>query len=366
MTTNDSGLTWTYRLKVDSFYFEKVKNINQSTAIAIGSQHSYNWNWYNKGILARSVNSGVTWDTSYFPYHLKTIEKVNDSILFVVGKEHSNATAGVKTYLLKSIDKGISWVEVPFAFQQDNITDLKFITDSIALMTGINSKIYKSTNQGNTWTSSVIDSSTNYTLISMSAPSLSKLFVLSYGGSLLSSSDTGLTWNIVSTINGSGFGEIEFVNDTVGFIPSSGIFKTIVGGVTWKTQTFSRPTSTVFHALADIFPLTSATLYVAGSGQFYRTYNGGDSLQSTSLRSFHSTKLIKVYPNPFQNEINIAIDSEKNLTFNLYDITGQRINVRFNPSSVGYKFNVDHLKNGLYLLQVISGNENKIIKLLKE
>ncbi|MFT4755553.1 MAG: hypothetical protein ACI91R_000185 [Vicingaceae bacterium] len=60
ITTNDSESTWTYRLEVVSFYFQKVIHADTNIALAIRSQRNYKWDTYNKRIYERSINSGVT------------------------------------------------------------------------------------------------------------------------------------------------------------------------------------------------------------------------------------------------------------------------------------------------------------------
>ncbi|MFB1021753.1 MAG: hypothetical protein QMC40_03215 [Vicingaceae bacterium] len=60
LTTNDSESTWTYRLEVVSFYFQKVIHADTNIAPAIRSQLNYTLDTYNKGMYAGSINSGVT------------------------------------------------------------------------------------------------------------------------------------------------------------------------------------------------------------------------------------------------------------------------------------------------------------------
>lgn len=352
MTTNDSSLTWDYRLLVDSFYFEKVIHLDSNIAMAAGSHFNFNWTTFNKGILARSINGGATWDTSIFPYHLKTLTNVNDSIIFITGREYLGT--GTRTILLKSIDKGMNWTEMSFPYLTERVTGVSFISDSIGFMTGFNQIIYKTVNQGISWTKDTIgiNSGASY-LTNISTPSPSNLYTLNSNSEVYSSKDTGTTWNLLTTLNYSFLAEVEFANDSTGFIPASfSIFKTIDGGVTWNLQSSSPPSQGMFFdALTEIFALSPTTLYATGfHSQLYRTYNGGDIISSIRDNDFNDDKSLLVYPSPTNGLINIPY--AKNIrSIEVFNMQGQLIQSVEKMSQETIKIDLIGDK-GFYLIRV--------------
>jgi hypothetical protein len=233
-------------------------------------------------------------------------------------------------------------------------------------MTGANSAVYKTNNQGASWARTVIDSSINYIIYSISVPSLSKLNFLPNGGTFHSSSDAGFTWNFISTVNISGFREIEFVNDSVGFISGFGMAKTIDGGATWNNQTFTPSSSIVFDALAGIFTISTTTLYSGGTAEFYRTYNSDDTILRTGISDVSQINSFKLYPNPIENTFYLKIEKEKNLHFQLYNRIGQHVEFSVQPNANRYVFAVRDPPRGLSFLNVVTNKSQTTMKLLKE
>ncbi len=69
----------------------------------------------------------------------------------------------------------------------------------------------------------------------------------------------------------------------------------------------------------------------------------------------------KLSPNPVQNELTINTD-ETNLTYTIYNLNGQTLIQ--NQLDLSSTISVDQLKNGMYLLQLISGNRKTIQKFI--
>lgn len=96
---------------------------------------------------------------------------------------------------------------------------------------------------------------------------------------------------------------------------------------------------------------------------------GNTSSKSTTDKIFNNQTLVEslIYPNPFENEINISINNDKNNTYRLLDISGKEIRKEtFNKTSTIK--NLNELAKGIYFLQTLTENQNiiNISKIIKK
>ena len=76
---------------------------------------------------------------------------------------------------------------------------------------------------------------------------------------------------------------------------------------------------------------------------------------------------VSIYPNPFNDVLNISNPSNENYNVRISDVVGKVIeNIAFNVSSVN--LNTSKYKSGIYQLQIIDSNnrvidEHKIVKI---
>ena len=91
-------------------------------------------------------------------------------------------------------------------------------------------------------------------------------------------------------------------------------------------------------------------------------------------RNIHNPTLqdlqIKVYPNPGSGIFHVEINNTRprQLKFGIYDLTGKEIWQRTLMASIGCKtsINLHPYNDGIYLLKIQSGNQQRVIKLLKQ
>lgn len=87
---------------------------------------------------------------------------------------------------------------------------------------------------------------------------------------------------------------------------------------------------------------------------------------SLSIDEILITNKVMVFPNPVKN--NLKIKSEKSInSVSIYDINGRLLN-HFNPINLNteYKLEVSHLVEGIYILNIESGNRKQSIEIVKE
>jgi hypothetical protein len=76
-----------------------------------------------------------------------------------------------------------------------------------------------------------------------------------------------------------------------------------------------------------------------------------------TLHSYNPSKTaLKIYPNPTDKFIFIeTLDNHKNVTVNLHDALGQRVNTRETATSKGVRIDVQSLTAGMYFVEIRSG-----------
>ncbi|MBL4708396.1 MAG: T9SS type A sorting domain-containing protein [Flavobacteriales bacterium] len=87
---------------------------------------------------------------------------------------------------------------------------------------------------------------------------------------------------------------------------------------------------------------------------------------STRLLENHVLKALQLYPNPVKEDFVLKTEKSEALTFTLFNLKGQAIDVLPNREGKVYRFSVGHLPKGLYLLQVRNREQQRTFKVLKE
>ncbi|MBS3808123.1 MAG: T9SS type A sorting domain-containing protein [Bacteroidales bacterium] len=87
---------------------------------------------------------------------------------------------------------------------------------------------------------------------------------------------------------------------------------------------------------------------------------------AVSFKDIH----FKVYPNPGQGMFHLEINNKKYVQFDfgVYDLTGKEIWQKNTRCMAGCKININlrPFNDGIYLLKIQSGNQQKVLKLLKQ
>jgi hypothetical protein len=91
---------------------------------------------------------------------------------------------------------------------------------------------------------------------------------------------------------------------------------------------------------------------------------------NTSISNVFQKGKIKVFPNPFNNEINIKWDNAKsNFSINIYDVQNKHVfhksNTEMNQNLMEEKIDLNHLNTGLYILQITTDNQTVTYKIIK-
>ncbi len=137
-----------------------------------------------------------------------------------------------------------------------------------------------------------------------------------------------------------------------------------------KIQGAGFSSSNIYYSISDL-PIPEGDIYYRlRQVDFDGTTQVSDIIFVNCKEYFEGKPDIKVYPNPFNNELNILLENFKDNTvfIEIFDETGkllikEKINI-YNPVML-HKIDLNHLKPSVYMLRIISEKHlfnNKIIK----
>ncbi len=121
------------------------------------------------------------------------------------------------------------------------------------------------------------------------------------------------------------------------------------------TVIFSKPNATVINSVVqpEMEAQTTFGRYPNGTGAFQRmipTFSSENSYTTISVEEEDEIQYkCKLYPNPVKDELFIQIDSDKNLTMKVYDLSGQLIQTETFKGN--FSISVTDWKSGFYLIR---------------
>jgi photosystem II stability/assembly factor-like uncharacterized protein len=371
---------------------------NQDTGVITGMRKD------GPGFYLRTTNGADSWTLSTVPNYLgaqQSLLFVNDTIGYSTGRD---------AIILKTTDQGINWhnhsqvVMGSVGIDANNIIQLNdsvwllisepggisrsqdslntwsqvaridiqrqkwwqkthafsFIDDKTCFVTG--NGIYKTSDQGLTWSQTLAD--TNHFYNAMFRQDSLKWFAIGDNGVFIQSRDGGVHWT-KSFISAEDLRDITFINDTIGFCIGGGsnlnnfdnglILTTLDGGKSWIEQIISD------RSLNSIQCIDS-TCYIVGGNQVFKmqNYNVLD-IQNISPQ----IASLKAWPNPTTDFIEIDImDGTTLWDIEIYNLTGELILSKKKTNN--NRLSLKSVPNGVYFIQLKSGNTTHIGKVVKE
>ncbi|WP_224490086.1 ELWxxDGT repeat protein [Robertkochia flava] len=150
-------------------------------------------------------------------------------------------------------------------------------------------KLYKSANNGETWTE-IFQGDSNGGFDALSEDTL---FVQTVDGNIAKTTDGGTTWSNLSADPYSIFRNIEFTDDLTGYMSgtSSPFLRTVDGGATWDTLTMGSPEAFLLHQFHFV---NSTTGMISSDTGFYKTNDGGDTWIKMDLPAKNSTTSLRI------------------------------------------------------------------------
>ena len=344
--TTNRGINWTdYYLGLDSIagpFVDELTFIDNNTGYAA----------INPGKIAKTTNCGLNWNIYY-------IGQNYSSPVISFPSADTGYLVTYEGFFYKTINGGVNWIYMERllhgAFQ-----DLKFVNNITGFASASGSyggigKILKTTNRGNSWTVTQLDSI--MVVQELFCTEDNYIYAAGYKysskGVIYRSTDYGLSWSY--NIFPSSIFSIHFPTTGIGYAASSNnsIYKTTNRGDNWyRTYCINASNS------ESLYFTDSITGYGAGfNGQIIKTTTGGGVLISVEPQSYivpHTFTLFQNYPNPFNPSTKIKFDIPKamNASLKIYDILGREVSVIVNdfliPGTYSFDFDGSNFSSGVY------------------
>ncbi len=394
-TTND-GASWIQINKAISFSnFTSIAFKNENTGIAVSAG---DWPSYDDGIVIKTTNGGVKWDTSFvlinrdflkvqyiddaffintidamytsmndgiywanffntwYPYDIITFDMVSNSKGFIGLKGYGDSTV---VFLFNG---GLT----PSLRKKSGLaTCIKFKDANTGICATTSGVIYRTSNSGVTWDSSnigLVQGINNIHYLNNGityANTRLRLFV---------SLDYGINWQLT----GAGIicDNLHFTDELTGYsVFENKISKTINGGVNWQLLDYGYPSN-----YRNIWFLNQYTGWVVGNyGTILKTSSGGvvGTNQNTTILP-DDYVLLSNFPNPFNSSTLIKFRipekySNSDVELSIYNILGKEVYVLNNFKKMNgaqeVSWTTDNLTSGIYFIRLRisdNGNENLI------
>ncbi|MBX2976663.1 MAG: T9SS type A sorting domain-containing protein [Ignavibacteriaceae bacterium] len=368
LLTNDAGESWT-----------KNNSINFSGTLLnlhlVDSLHLYSLgrSYSGHSYFLVSSDKGNTWSSHQFTFlnvYLTDMHFLNKDTGWV---------CGLYGKIYRTTDMMNSWEELTdgentFPLRRIFFTDIDngWVLGGRIDMIGFIRRTY---DQGNSWRNKVITIEPLYDIYRLNEDTI---YVVGgdpeFGGWIYQSSDKGETWELqdvpIGTIT---LYRISFDNPTLGWATGAGsILNTTDKGITWETS---------FTTDESVFSISSSNgkdYWFAGTNgflMFYKDTSKVDSLpnsinnQRNDDSDIKSLSDISVFPNPFNSSTKINFKLSKNsfVSVELYDILGSKVNSIMYDNLFGGNYsipiNLTNYSSGVYFIVLKTPNEistNKI------
>ncbi len=292
--STDSGINWQQIASGTTGDLWRVQMINDTLGWACGSN----------SFLIRTTDAGVTWNPIYTGISnivLQSLDFFNNNFGCIVG---GDIDGGV---LLKTTNGGQNW-------EEHNLGEYSLVSievfDTLRISTGGFTRIFSTLNGGDTWTITSVDGGVNTIAFADSLtgfagllqgsvwkttnggvnwqiaaglmPACGKYWIMFPDDStgftagtalnLIKTTNKGLQWK--STVWNDDFNDVEFIDETKGFVISNKLYKTTNGGISWNLIIGAPGGS-------DILFLDSTAGFIGNNTSIYKTTNGGDNWYAT-------------------------------------------------------------------------------------
>lgn len=347
--TVDAGNTWT---QISNNVFVNgpscVWFFNETTGIIAGSSGG------GELQIAKTINGGNTWS-------ITTLTGMGfnspNQILFFDNNEGYIACREGKIF--KTVNQGSSWTQLTTGTTND-ITSIHFPSATVGYATlSYSDKLLKTINGGSSWSQISLDQLRSVKHVYFT--DVNTGYLACGNSTILKTSDGGNSWTPFSFGTSDVFYAIKFISTQNGYAVGDGgtIAQTSNAGDTWSTVPSGLGTSNNLLYSID-FP-NADTGFVAtlhGPGIILKTFNGGGF---TSVDEIIKNNDFIIYPNPVDDVLYITTNNFLNNKH--YYITDQLGRLVLSGELTGetIKINTSSLTNSVYFLQ-LNGQTKKIVK----
>jgi len=317
LKTFDGGTTWFQSQGVEGMsHLTKLNN----TSVGYGCGGHY---------FAKSIDNGFTWSNKYLfdDVYCVSMSVVNEDIIYI--NSRGGAYPNNYNIIIKSTDKGESWVKLPKVFT-NQITQIYFVNEQIGFAGGVGQEIYRTIDGGLTW--QVTYYSKQLVINKFYFYDTNNGYAACNNGYLLHTTNGGLNWYKQLIYSGGDVLDMSFINPNTGFavVYPNCLLKTTDGGIT------------KIESNDDAGSLFGSTDYL----------------------------LSQNYPNPFNpsTNINFTLPNTEFVTLKIYDILGKEvatlINEELNAGNHTKIWDAKNLSSGVYFYKLQAGKFSETKKMI--
>lgn len=332
--STDAGSTWTSLNSGTSEDLEDVYFHNENEGVVVG-----------KGGIFQTQDGGQTWTQ---------VEVENSGFSKAVSfvNENRGVVTDISGDIFLTSDGGSSWAQTEEGIPTfDIVTDIKFVSDSIAYAVGSSSgNIFKSTDGCESWVQLTSDISESFRAVSFYDENNG----IAFGIKSYLTSDGGQNWSELENVNSFFFLALDgqFISSqlcfTVGL--SGKIYKSTDVGNTWTEQ--ESGTDKILTGV--YFSDENNGIAVGYDGTIVITSNGGVTSVSSESKIPVKFNLAQNYPNPFNpsTTISYSIPKTANVSLKVYDALGKEVAQLINKEKAAgtyeVQFDASNLSSGIY------------------
>ncbi len=313
-----------------------MKDIKKTALLFLILIYSLNGVGQNSWIL-----SMTGYDQTYSPADFVT---ASNGDVYVNGVKYDNESGGFINKLYKSTNQGISWTEVSTTGLANlgnvhtlTISGNKMILGGMDVNSANGAKIFTSADNGANW----ILSMTGYDQTYSPAD-----FVTASNGDVY--------------VNG-----VKYNNESGGFINK--LYKSTNQGISW-----TEVSTTGLANLGNVHTLTISGNKMILGGMDVNSANGAKIFTSnfsitTSINQNEFSNTVNIFPNPFTDKIMINFNSNGRLpkTIRLLSVTGNVIYYSNIFDNTSISLDADNLSSGLYFLTIEYNEGTRSFKVIK-
>lgn len=350
--STDNGNNWVAKSVNGSMFYspKAVYNANSGRLLAVGGY---------KYAVIKSDDNGNTWDTTMAFGNSSSgealIKTTNGNLYAAIWDNNNNSFNGV----FVSTDNGNTWtMKSPFT-GYNKIWTLLNVTDSI-FVAGTNKGFYYSADAGSTWTPAGLNSSTNLILKIIKHPN-GTLYASTAGKGIQKSTNNGQSWTASTMDSTSSATYYDIDADQAGNIYVSSFNVGVIKFDANETlvETFAGTTNGLFQSKIREFLIDesgSAPVYyiaceAAVSGADLNGYFFRRGL-ATGINENNLSDIISMYPNPANDMVTLN-GLAAGSTITILDVTGKAVfsSIVYNDT---YVLNTSEFAEGIYFVQLIN------------
>lgn len=336
LTTNE-GVNWTMVFNISARSFTSSgTNIFAGTQISgvyLSTNEGQNWTQVNNGLTANYVRALAVYGTNIFA---------------------GTTTAGV----FLSTNNGSSWTPVNNGLTNLYVFALFVHDSSIFAGTDNGGAVFKSTNDGASWTISGLLGDFTYAFTSTGT----NIFAGTDLHGCYITTNNGTSWSLVSNGLPSLFINSMAAYHSVVFAGThQGVAYTTNNGYQWYPFSSGLPANSWIYAMAVDSPYVYAGLYSPQQGIYRRLLSDLVPVESENQTVPGKFILQQNYPNPFNPETNIKFElpRSEHITMNIYDVKGELIqkliNRNMNAGKYKIKWKGNDYPSGIYFYKIRAG-----------